>query len=122
MRGCQNACVDPGDLIRTKVVGVTFCEGYPQSILRVEEMLRAAERVPVRLVRDPSNSYDSGAINVVCVAAGGRIGRLSRERAARLAPALDAGEIWNAEVESVLLNTQHPDKPGVLIRCWRTTD
>ena len=107
------------DEFMTRLVGVSFCEGYPANLLRVAEMLARSERVTVELRRDASNPYDANTINVVCVAAGGRIGRVAKERAAYLADDIDRGEEWVGLLETVMVNPDHPDKPGAVIRCWR---
>jgi len=102
----------------TRVVGVSFCEGYPESLLRARERTGAGEVAPVRLIRDKDNPYDPNAVNVVCVAAGGRIGRIDKKLAPHVAGRIDAGEAWEGEIVTVMVNATHPEKPGVLIQCW----
>jgi hypothetical protein len=61
------------------------------------EALQAGAAAPGRaleLVRDPGNAHDEHAIAVH--AGGAQIGWVPRELAARIAPALDAGEPWSA--------------------------
>jgi hypothetical protein len=36
-----------------------------------------------------------------------------------MAPEIDAGTTWQAQVESVLVHPDHPDNPGISIRCAR---
>jgi hypothetical protein len=103
----------------TRLVGVSFCEGYPENLLQLRQYLEAGESAPLRLQREPDNPSDSNAINVMCVAAGGLIGRLNRNRASRMAAGLDRGEVWRGEVEVVLVDPSYPDNPGVIVRCWQ---
>lgn len=105
----------------SKVVGVTFCPGYPESILDLVEFCENTwDREPLAavMVRDPDNPHDRNAIQVHVPAVGHQIGHLPRNLAAELAPALDAGERWLCEVTAVRVHEAHPDRPGidVLIR------
>lgn len=79
------------------------------------------EPLPAVLVRNPHNQYDENAIEVHVPALGelGFIGHLTRPIAARLAPEMDAGAKWDAEVESVLVDPDHMDRPGISINCKR---
>lgn len=115
----------PPKRFRAKVVGVSFCDGskgtpYPDNLYRLEaayaeHMLKdTPERVPALLIRNPANEHDANAIEVH-VPSVGMIGHVARDLAARLAPCLDAGERWQAQVGQVLINPDHPDRPGILI-------
>jgi len=115
---CQTGSVPPDGSFVTRLVGVSFCEGYPDTLVRLRDAIAAGETASVELLRDANNPVDQNAVNVMCVAAGGRIGRIAKERAKYLAPALDNGESWGGEVETVLLNLDHLDKPGVTVRCY----
>ena len=103
----------------TRLVGVTFCEGYPGTLHRLSEAFNAGEPVPIRLTRDMANVHDSNAVSVMCVAAGGKIGHLSRRRAELIAPSLDSGHQWRGVVENVMINPLHQEHPGVIVRCWQ---
>jgi single-stranded-DNA-specific exonuclease len=76
----------------TKVVGVTF-EGRQDTV----GTLREGE--PVELRRDAANAYDPNAIGVWYGAL--QLGFVRREIAARIAPNLDGGERYVAEVTAV---------------------
>jgi hypothetical protein len=108
-----------------KVVGVSFVPGYPDNLLDLEladsKAQIAGEPLAVVLRRNPKNEYDSNAIEVHVPALGehGMVGHLTRPIAQRMAPELDAGERWLAEVESVLIDPDHLDRPGISIRCKR---
>jgi hypothetical protein len=120
--------------ITTRVVGVTFVPGYPDNLYRLQEV--AAERylsapgtfgaterpegLPVVLIRNPDNAYDANAIevHVPALSRHGMIGHLPRELAERLAPKLDAGEDWLAEIVAVLVSPENPSNPGIEIECW----
>ena len=73
------------------------------------------------LIRNPNNEYDANAIEVHVPSIGdnGMIGHLTRPIAARMAPEMDKGVIWSAEVESVLIDPDHLDRPGISITCNR---
>ncbi len=100
----------------THVVGVTFCDGYPDNLHRlgtlIEENGRPDEGIAAVLIRDPDNAYDVNAVQVH-VPAIGRVGSLPRTLAARVAPSMDAGDPWTAEVVGVRINPDHEDRPGV---------
>lgn len=108
-----------------KVVGVSFVPGYPDNLLDLELADSKAqlngEPLTVVLIRNPDNEYDANAIEVHVPSIGddGMIGHLTRPIAARMAPEMDKGIIWSAEVESVLINPDHLDRPGISITCNR---
>lgn len=109
-----------------KVVGVTFVEGYPDNLLALHEMCEGLdlerESLAVVLVRNPDNEHDSNAIQVHLPADDiGMLGHLPAQMAARLAPELDAGVPWLAELFQVLINFDHMDRPGISIRLQRIT-
>ena len=76
----------------TKVVGVSF-EGRQD----VVEAMRPGEAVELR--RDPDNAFDSSAVGVYYGTL--QLGFLKRPIAARIAPNIDAGERYTAEVTAV---------------------
>jgi len=108
-----------------KVVGVTFVPAYPDNLLDLELADSRAqldgEHLAVVLIRNPDNEYDSNAIEVHVPALGdnGMVGHLTRPIAARMAPEMDKGILWSAEVESVLIDPDHLDRPGISITCKR---
>lgn len=112
----------------SKVVGVTFVAGYPDNLLELERLsldsaLLGDEPLAALIVRNPQNRFDGNACEVHVPALGddGMIGHLPRAVAARLAPQIDAGETWQAEVYVVRVDPNHLDKPGIDIRLWRTS-
>jgi hypothetical protein len=102
-------------------VGVTFTPYYPSNVYRIKEV--AAQRfvsnepIPVVLVRNPDNEFDTCAIEVHVPALGdaAMIGHLPRALAAKLAPRLDAGEIWTAAISQVNIHPDHPENPGIKV-------
>jgi hypothetical protein len=93
-----------------RVAGVTFAPDYPGNLLRLAIQ---SPRVPreASLIREPDNEHDS---NAVVVFMGGRpIGHLPRTVAASLAPRLDAGERFRATDVAILIDDDHPNRPGV---------
>lgn len=110
----------------TKVVGVSFVPSYPDNLLALDQSQQEAqtlgEPLVAVLVRNPANQYDSNAIEVHVPALGSEwamIGHLTRPIAARLAPGMDAGERWQAMVESVLVHPDNPQNAGISITCAR---
>lgn len=111
----------------TKVVGVSFVPGYPHNLLdladTIAESMQATgdEPFPAVLRRNPDNEYDANAIEVHAPVMGqrGMLGHLTRPISARMAPELDAGVLWAAEIEAVLIEPSAPHQPGVSIRCRR---
>jgi hypothetical protein len=107
------------------VVGVTFCEGYPDNLIALAELWEQEghheEGVPVVLMRNPLNEYDSNAIEVHLPAMSriGKIGHVPKEIAARLAPELDAGLSWHAAITEVLIHSEHIDRPGLRVKMRR---
>lgn len=81
-----------GENIYTKVVGVTY-DGI-QSILP-----RLHAGMPLKLVREPSNQYDKNAVAVWCN--GKKIGHLSRDLAADIAPLMDSGTAVDGTIEGI---------------------
>jgi hypothetical protein len=109
-----------------KVVGVSFTTGYPDNLYHLDtiqvEAQQTGEPLAAILVREPDNPYDALAVAIHVPALGdewGKIGHLTRPLAARLAPELDAGGRWSASVESVLIDPEYLDRPGISINCAR---
>lgn len=105
------------------VVGVSFVPGHPRQLKILQQAFEAAGRresandgtfVPAALIRNPSNEYDSNAIEVH--AAEVMVGHLKREVAAKLAPHLDAGVVYRAGIVRVRVHRDHPDNPGIDVR------
>lgn len=112
-----------------KVVGVTFVPAYPLNLLHLADMANrceaAGERLPVELVRNPANEYDPNAVEVHVPALGDRhrmIGHIARDQAASLAPRMDAGEQFVAEVSWCRVDPNHTDRPGIDIAVARILD
>ncbi len=105
----------------SRVVGVSFAPGYPLSVAKLEARMllpwlhdRPSEPIPVTLVRDPGNPADANAIRVDVN--GEPLGHIDRRTAERLAPSLDAGVEWRAEITDVLVSEADPAHPGITIR------
>jgi hypothetical protein len=105
-------------VLLSRVVGVTFADGYPLTVQRIVDCMADGTGVHGQLVRDPANPHDPNAIRVICVAAGGHIGHVPRSVAARLAPCLDAGISYDVEILDVR-HPNHPDNPGIEARLTR---
>ena len=94
------------------VVGVSFVPGYPNNIHNIRiAMATLEEEIPVNLVRNPDNKYDSNAIEVRSL--GGMLGHLPREVAAQLAPLIDAGKKYKATIYQVRVSPENSANPGM---------
>lgn len=128
--------------VEFKVVGMTFppvSDDYPGSFYRIAAAAEALEaewwrgqwagldngteapRLPALLIRNPDNAVDPNAVQVHVPMLGRRsmIGHAPAEVAARLAPSLDAGRVYHAEVLQVLVKDEHAERPGAKIKVWR---
>jgi HIRAN domain len=100
-----------------KIKGITFQPDYPANLHRLQALVVATApftSVAARLEREPGNEHDPNAI-VVLVDGIGRLGHVPRGVAARLAPEMDAGSRWAAEVTDVLVHPDHPDRHGITV-------
>ncbi len=86
------ATIGGATAFNTKVVGVTF-EGRQDAIAGL------VPGVPLRLERDPANAYDTNAIGVWY--GNLHLGFLKKAIAARIAPNIDAGERYRAEIKHI---------------------
>ncbi|HXG72126.1 MAG TPA: HIRAN domain-containing protein [Gemmatimonadaceae bacterium] len=102
-----------------KCVGVTFGENYPDDLHALSDIyaLPGSEKVAAVLLREPENPYDPNAIAVHVPALGNRIGHIPRDLAVRLAPEMDDGRHWLAQVEEILVTPGQEHQPGCLLRC-----
>lgn len=96
----------PKDAWIGNVVGVTFVDGYPKSLISL------ASKVPVSAVikRNPNNRYDSNACEVWVE--GKMIGHLAKDVAAELAPQLDSGVEYEMTIRSIGFANGDMTKPG----------
>lgn len=107
------------DIFTTKVVGVSFCDNYPQSIFKIAGKV-ALGPTPLSLVRDSLNLYDSNAIKVLHDDE--MIGHIPMLITRVISPQIDSGATWNAEVESVVVSPENPNQPGLKIKVWRSNE
>jgi len=132
-----------------RVVGVTFCDGYPDNLIRLRDVAEErygtgddnsrwaaidawdgdgdllGEPIPVRLIRNPENEYDENAIEVhvpVLGRYGTMIGHVPRELAARLAPRMDGGMEFTTVIKAVYVDPEHTDRPGIELRLTREAE
>lgn len=107
------------------VVGVTFVAEYPHNLLALRDVAEEAEargeRLRALLIRNPDNAHDANAVEVHIPVLGsaGMIGHISRDNAARLAPLMDSGVQFAAEVSWCRINPAHLDRPGIDIAITR---
>ena len=104
------------DAFTTKVVGVSFCENYPQSVFGLSASV-ASGSILATLERDANNIYDSNAIKVKHN--GMMLGHIPKLVASIIAQEIDSGKTWLAEIESILVSMENPNQPGIKLRVWR---
>lgn len=104
------------DAFTTKVVGVSFCENYPQSIFGLSASV-ATGSLAVTLERDEHNTYDANAIKVKHNNL--MLGHIPKLIASVIANEIDNGKKWSAEVEAILVSAENPNQPGLKIKVWR---
>jgi len=103
------------------VVGVSFTPYYPHNLWELETQAFDAEakgeKLAAIIVRDPNNPYDANACQVHVPALGeaGFIGYITKPVAARLAPTIDNGVVWDGHVSYLKINPDHPERPGIEI-------
>lgn len=111
----------------TRVVGMTFVPGYPETIGFLEAALMhhefdGAPAPKARIERDPRNEHDANAVRVsveLPVLGDVFLGHVPAPVAAGLAPRLDGGETWECEIAEVRTHEETPASPAVLIRLYR---
>lgn len=104
-----------------KVVGLSFRPGYPDNLHRLAEAYAALPPGAVgeaSLVRDADNAVDPNAVAIL--AGGEHVGYLPAVLAARAAPMIDAGVRFRVVGASVLVNPEHTDRPGLMVRVHHT--
>lgn len=103
----------------TKVVGISFSSNYPDNIFAIAEKV-ATKTAYCELVREPNNPHDTNSIRVDIN--GVAVGHLPRLIAMILAPSIDKGNNWLAEVDSIVISSQNINQPGLKINVWRQQD
>lgn len=102
--------------VQTKVVGVTFHDGYPANFHKWSQ--RTDGQYPnCTLVREPDNEHDPNAVAVKV----GRsiVGHVPRELAVRVAEVMDSGTEVTARVVSVETYPDMPSNPTMTIEITR---
>lgn len=107
------------NIFTTKVVGVSFCSDYPNSIFSISGSV-ALGKVGLQLQREKDNQYDTNAIRVI--SEGKMVGYLPMFISRVLAKDIDSGIDWFAEVDSVVVSTENLEQPGLKITVWRNDE
>lgn len=103
----------------TKVVGVSFTPNYPENIWSISKdptMMKSF----CSLEREPENEHDANSIRVDIN--GETVGRIPRLIAAIIAPRIDSGEIWRAQVSGIVVSPANANQPGLKIKMWRDNE
>jgi hypothetical protein len=102
-----------GERFATRVAGVSFAGDYPVNLYRLRDLMMGPTEAS--LIREPDNQFDPNAVAVLC--AGDVIGHVPATIAARLAPVMDGGARYRVTGAAVLVNPEHPERPGFEIVC-----
>lgn len=102
--------------LETKVVGVTFHDGYPGTFHKWSQ-LEPGRYPNCTLIREPDNEHDPNAVAVKV----GRtiVGHVPRDLAVRVAEVMDSGTEVTARVLSVETYPELPDNPTMTIEITR---
>jgi len=111
-----NTGLDIPSQFLTKVVGISFSNNYPDNIFAIAEKV-ATKTAYCKLVREPNNEHDTNSVRVDINDVA--IGHLPRLIAMILAPSIDKGNTWLAEVDSIVISSQNMNQPGLKISVWR---
>jgi len=106
----------PPEEFVTKVVGVSFNPDYPANIwsLSTDPFLM---NTLCNLVREPQNEHDPNSIRVDI---GGKpVGHIPRLIAIIIAPRMDKGETWLAQIAGINVSPENTNQPGVKLKIWR---
>ena len=103
-------------IYRLAVVGESFVND--DGTARQVEIKRCRVGEPVKLLREPDNPHDPGAVAVLSMR-GVQIGNLSRE-AGWVAAAIDAGRPFKAQIEAI--NGRPNELSGVVLWCASDAD
>jgi hypothetical protein len=100
----------------TRIVGISFSSNYPDNIFAIAQEV-ATKTARCELVREPNNVHDTNSIRVDINNVA--IGHLPRLIAMVLAPNIDKGNTWLAEVDSIVISNENINQPGLKINVWR---
>jgi len=108
---------------RWSLAGESFADGYPDCAHRIANALRdtdgEAEAIPALFVCDPDSEFDPNEIEVHVPMLDQIVGHLNRHDAERMAPLLDAGEIWQVWITAVTFVGDNLDTPGLRASGYR---
>lgn len=109
------------DHLTIRAVGVSFRDTYPGNLRKLGKLIGDGETVEVQLIREPDNSHDPNAVQLVCRDIGW-FGYVPARLARLIAPEMDAGAVWRGRVEQVFVMPSNPDQPGVDVHIARGDD
>lgn len=101
---------------KVHVVGVSFIDGYPHNLFELQKRSQDGP-VKLRLEPEPSNPFDGNAVLVCCEEM--PIGHVPAGLASRLSPMLADGTEFSCVLDEVLVSSEAPERPGVVISCER---
>lgn len=105
-----------------RVVGVSFVANYPENLLQIHDNLQTGNfrgKYELSLIREPDNPHDSNAIRVLVN--GKPVGHIPANLAKPLAKRIDAGKRYRGWVDEVLIDPEHPERPGLAVILARET-
>ena len=86
--------------VTLKCIGVTRDPSYQESLLSAHRLLNEGKNVPVKLVPEPTNPYDSHAISIQCETGGNWkiVGYVVKEICDSIHQALDSNSVMSTKV------------------------
>jgi len=101
------------------VTGVTFRDGYPNSIFQISSlMIEKDTPVLALLQREPENPVDDSAIRVVVN--GNHVGYIPSYIAKKLSEEIDGGISWSAVVDRIIVSPENHNQPGLRLKVIKT--
>lgn len=105
--------------VELPVVGVSFRNGYPDNVFRLQTGIEQDHAYQVDLKRELGNQYDKHAIRVEI--GGKHFGYLAKPMAKMFSKEFRQGKKWIARVAEVKIDPSNPNNPGLWIRAERIT-
>ena len=100
--------------VTLKCIGVTRDPSYQESLLSAHRLLNEGKNVPVKLVPEPTNPYDSRAISIQCEIGGNWkiVGYVVREICDNIHQALDSNSVTSTKFAWIKYKIIRKTGPG----------
>ena len=106
--------LDKLSTVTLKCIGVTRDPSYQESLLSAHRLLTEGKNVPVKLVPEPTNPYDSHAISIQCEVGGNWkiVGYLVKEICDSIHEALDSNSVTSVKFAWIRYKIVRKTGPG----------